>query len=97
MVGMKVGHGVISLVPIHVDHDSVERADTRHGMTIARLRVPGGLPALAVRDVPPTVPADRIIRRPQPAVLYGHLDFVHGMEAFIASTGGAPLPSCGQP
>src|ERR1700727_3285089 len=41
MVGMKVGYGVISLVPIHVDHDSVERADTRHGMTITRLRIPG--------------------------------------------------------
>src|SRR6202042_3280150 len=51
MVGMKVGHGVISFVPVHVDHDPVERADTRHGMTIAQLRVPGGLAALATRNV----------------------------------------------
>ncbi len=29
------GHRVIVLVPIHVDDDSIERADTRHGLTIA--------------------------------------------------------------
>src|SRR6266702_1965542 len=35
MVGMEVGHRVIALVPVHVDDDSIERADTRHGLTIA--------------------------------------------------------------
>ena len=35
MVGMEVGHRVITLVPVHVDDDPVERADTRHGLTIA--------------------------------------------------------------
>src|SRR5438067_1590196 len=39
MVGMKVGHGVIPLVPVHVDHYTVEGADPRHDMTIAN--VPG--------------------------------------------------------
>jgi hypothetical protein len=32
---MEVGHWVIALIPVHVDHDPVERADTRHGVTIA--------------------------------------------------------------
>src|SRR5262249_15175777 len=35
MVGMKVGHRVIALVPVHVDDDPVERADMRHDPTIA--------------------------------------------------------------
>lgn len=35
MVSVEVGHRVIALVPVHVDHDTVERADTRHGSTVA--------------------------------------------------------------
>ena len=35
MVGMEVGHRVIALVPVHVDHNTVEGADTRHDTTIA--------------------------------------------------------------
>ncbi len=30
MIGMEVGHRVITLVPVHIDHHPVERADTRH-------------------------------------------------------------------
>src|SRR6266487_6572703 len=43
MVGMEVGYGVIAFVPVHVDHHSVERADTWHGTTIARLEAPRAL------------------------------------------------------
>ena len=35
MVRMKVGHRVIPFVPVHIDHDPVKRADTRHAPTIA--------------------------------------------------------------
>jgi hypothetical protein len=37
MVGMKVGYRVIPLVPVHIDHHTVEGADTRHDTTIPRL------------------------------------------------------------
>jgi hypothetical protein len=35
MVGVKVCYWVIPLVPVHVDHDPVKRADTRHALTLA--------------------------------------------------------------
>ncbi len=35
MVGVKVCHRVIPLVPVHVDHDPEKRADTRHAPTTA--------------------------------------------------------------
>src|SRR5579863_6931125 len=34
MVGVEVGDRVITLVPVHVDHHAVKRADTRHAPTI---------------------------------------------------------------
>jgi hypothetical protein len=34
-LGVEVSRRVIAFVPVHVDHDRVERADTRHGPTIA--------------------------------------------------------------
>src|ERR1035438_1150790 len=34
MVGVEVGNRVIALVPVHVDHHAVKRADTRHAPTI---------------------------------------------------------------
>src|SRR5580704_3766880 len=36
MVGVEVGNRVITLVPVHVDHHPVKRADTRHAPTLAR-------------------------------------------------------------
>jgi hypothetical protein len=38
VVGVEVGYGVIPLVPVHVDHHTVERADSRHEMTIAEVQ-----------------------------------------------------------
>jgi len=35
VVGMEVGDGMGPFVLVHVDHYAVERADTRHGMTVA--------------------------------------------------------------
>src|SRR5215813_9046950 len=37
MVGMEVCYGVIPLVPVHVDHHTVEGADPRHDTTIAKV------------------------------------------------------------
>src|SRR5215813_11236191 len=37
MVGMEVCYGVIPLVPVHVDHHTVEGADPRHETTIAKV------------------------------------------------------------
>jgi hypothetical protein len=36
---MEVGYRVITLVPVHIDHHTIEGADPRHGTTIAE--VPG--------------------------------------------------------
>ena len=35
VIGMKVRYRVILLIPVHVDHDPVERADTRHVLTVS--------------------------------------------------------------
>jgi hypothetical protein len=35
MVGVEVGNRMITLVPVHVDHQPVKRADTRHAPTLA--------------------------------------------------------------
>jgi hypothetical protein len=43
VIRMKMGHGVITFIPVHVDHHSVERTDTWHGPTIAACRSPGTL------------------------------------------------------
>jgi hypothetical protein len=33
-----VSYGVIPLIPVHVDHNTVERSDSRHDMTIAEVQ-----------------------------------------------------------
>lgn len=38
MVGVEVSYGVIPLIPVHVDHNTVERSDSRHDMTIAEVQ-----------------------------------------------------------
>jgi hypothetical protein len=35
VIGMKVRYRVILLIPVHVDHGPVERADTRHDLTVS--------------------------------------------------------------
>lgn len=35
MVGVEVSHWMIALIPVHVDHNPVERADTRHDLTVS--------------------------------------------------------------
>ena len=59
MVSREVGHRVITLVPVHVDHHTVERADTRHESnnsratgTVLRLSDPGS------HDRPPKLALD---------------------------------------
>src|SRR5579871_2459031 len=40
MVGMEMGNRMVALVPVHVDHHTVERADTRHALDNSRARHP---------------------------------------------------------
>jgi hypothetical protein len=49
MVGVEVGYRVIALVPVHVDHDPVERADTRHGPTITDSSLQDGIADLEAK------------------------------------------------
>jgi hypothetical protein len=35
VLGLKVRYWMILLIPVHVDHDPVERADTRHDLTVS--------------------------------------------------------------
>src|ERR1700730_11947899 len=57
MVGMEVGHRVIALVPVHVDHAPVERADTRHGSTAADSSAAKWYPPGAPRCSPSAITA----------------------------------------
>jgi hypothetical protein len=49
MIGVEVRYGMIPLVPVHVDHHTIEGADPRHGTTIAEA-TPSSKRAVPVRS-----------------------------------------------
>ena len=85
VIGVKVRYWMILLIPVHVDHDPVERADTRHDLTVSRSASGGkvsGMPRATLKRMPsssepesPGIVQDDVLDSPPFRTFWSHTGY----------------------